>query len=322
MRFFKIMIVASMAMLFASDNLSSQVIVEDQSPTATGSSASETSGVVSQDWRVTHQQRVKTNQQIAHDLRQSSDLSQPKHIQAILIKAARQLPSTSFHREQMKTIAAKLSSAGEKPSLDDAMSRIGQIAADLAFKPTLETELPQDFPAPTPVGEIEIKFYPAYRMVRTEVDGHAGEQNDRAAFLRLFNHIEKNEIAMTSPVEMIYESTESGFEERSMAFLFPNQQTGKPEELGDVEVTDAAPAKVIAMGVRGRPDHEKVKQVADQLVARSLKYAAGFELASSVRLMAYNGPSVPEKDQFYEIQIKLTKKLKKVIFVGQSEPRQ
>jgi len=44
----------------------------------------------------------------------------------------------------------------------------------LAFEPVMEAPLPKGFPKWTPVGEIRIKHYPAYRSARTTTD--AGEE--------------------------------------------------------------------------------------------------------------------------------------------------
>lgn len=66
----------------------------------------------------------------------------------------------------------------------------------LTFKPKVEAPVPAGFPAPTPVGVVEIKKLPVYRMAKVYNSG--GGNN----FFTLFNHIKKNNIEMTAPVEM------------------------------------------------------------------------------------------------------------------------
>ena len=59
-----------------------------------------------------------------------------------------------------------------------------------------EAPLPDGFPTYTPVGEIEVKRYPAYRKAET---------TGGVAFWTLFQHIKTAGISMTAPVEMTYE---------------------------------------------------------------------------------------------------------------------
>ena len=59
---------------------------------------------------------------------------------------------------------------------------------DAEFKPIKEAELPKGFPAYTPVGTIEVKQYPAARLVQAKSGGDSG-------FWKLFLHINRT----TSP---------------------------------------------------------------------------------------------------------------------------
>jgi len=61
-----------------------------------------------------------------------------------------------------------------------------------------EAKLPVGFPAPGPVGEVIVKTYPAHRLARVRAE----RNNDNGMFMQLFRHIERQEIAMTAPVEM------------------------------------------------------------------------------------------------------------------------
>ena len=60
-----------------------------------------------------------------------------------------------------------------------------------------EAKLPEGFPQPGPVGSVIVKEYPAYRLARTRAGG-----GDGGMFMRLFRHIERNDVKMTAPVEM------------------------------------------------------------------------------------------------------------------------
>ena len=63
-------------------------------------------------------------------------------------------------------------------------------AGDKQFRPTVEADMPEDFPSYTPVGKVRIKEYPAYR--KAEADASRGR-----AFWTLFSHIKQNGVAMT-----------------------------------------------------------------------------------------------------------------------------
>ena len=87
---------------------------------------------------------------------------------------------------------AALLRGGDGPAPETAVEERGfratmaEIASVLAFRPLIEAELPRGFPPPTPVGELELKQYPAYRMAQTD----SASGND---FWTLFQHI-KNHI--------------------------------------------------------------------------------------------------------------------------------
>ena len=72
-----------------------------------------------------------------------------------------------------------------------------------------EAKLPQDFPPPGPVGQVVIKDYPPYRLARLRATeaGRSGSPNEM--LMPLFNHIKRNDIAMTAPVEIEYNAASS-----------------------------------------------------------------------------------------------------------------
>ncbi len=64
----------------------------------------------------------------------------------------------------------------------------------------IEAPLPVGYPSPTPPGCIELKTYPKVRRAQIESKATGGQNG----FWPLFSHIQKRQIAMTSPVEMDY----------------------------------------------------------------------------------------------------------------------
>ena len=86
------------------------------------------------------------------------------------------------------------------------------VASGEEFQPIKEAEMPKGFPGYTPVGQIEVKQYPAYRKAST---------SGMAEFWTLFAHIKQNSVTMTAPVEMDYGDPRSGKNaEHSMSFLY------------------------------------------------------------------------------------------------------
>jgi len=175
---------------------------------------------------------------------------------------------------------------------------LAEVEGDLRFEPYIEAELPVGFPAPTPVGEIEVKAYPVYRMARTDMSG--------GAFWKLFNHIKKNEIAMTAPVEMTWTSTEEGMREVDMAFLYGNVDLGPVGSDGAVEVVDAEPGLVVSLGCRGEATRTAVNAAYDELLAW-LALQGELEITGPMRGMAYNSPMVPRSRKYFEVQVPVTR---------------
>jgi hypothetical protein len=181
---------------------------------------------------------------------------------------------------------AHLSVAGPRtPSTED----------DAEFKPIMESELPEGFPGYTPVGQVQIKQYPAYRRATS-----AGP----TAFWSLFSHIKRNDIAMTAPVEMTYEADSPGpAEERSMSFLYGNASLGRPGKSGRVQVADVPSMTVVSIGVRGGRTASSVDEARKHLKAWLRDASDRYASNGPVRVMAYNSPFVPRHKQFFEVQI-------------------
>jgi len=161
-----------------------------------------------------------------------------------------------------------------------------------------EADLPKGFPAPGTVGEVVIKTYPAHRLARATV----GKDSDNAMFMKLFNHIKRNDIAMTSPVQM-----EGNGE--SMAFLYATPDLGTPgADPKDpvVVVEDVPETTVVSVGLRGsysKATAEKgIKQLREWLATHPEWKEAG-----PPRTLGYNSPFVPSFLKYSEVQIPLTR---------------
>lgn len=170
--------------------------------------------------------------------------------------------------------------------------------SDGEFKPIMEAELPAGFPDYTPVGRIEVKRYPDYRMARAEGGN---------SFWTLFTHIKRNKIEMTAPVQLDYGSpTSTSPRESAMAFLYGDPDLGSTGKEGRVNVVDVSAQDVVSVGVRGTRTREKVAAAKQQLT-RWLERSKIYTADGDLRVMAYNSPFIPRDRQFFEVQIPVRK---------------
>ncbi|MGA1223830.1 MAG: hypothetical protein ACO31E_04590, partial [Phycisphaerales bacterium] len=125
----------------------------------------------------------------------------------------------------------------------DTDASIEIIDGEFRYGPSrIESPLPAGYPEPTPPGAIDLKRYPAVRRAEYVSDGSPG-WGMNMGFFPLFNHIKRNDIAMTSPVEMDYRDMfdpESGKQSAkesmswTMSFLYRQREQG-PEGLSLVD---------------------------------------------------------------------------------------
>ena len=173
-----------------------------------------------------------------------------------------------------------------------------------------EATLPERFPAPGPVNEVIVKTYPAHRLARVRADG-----GSNGMFMKLFKHIERNEIAMTAPVEMSWQSAAPGKagesvpavgkEPVAMAFLYGRPSIGAagadPED-PRVVVEDIPEIKVVSIGLRG--NYEKATFDRGAKVLQSwLAIHPEWRAVGDLRSLAYNSPFVPGLAKYSEVQI-------------------
>jgi len=159
-----------------------------------------------------------------------------------------------------------------------------------------EAELPRGFPAPGPSGKVIKKAYPAYRAARTDTSGA------NIGFWTLFRHIKKNEIAMTTPVEMtMAESDQGSLEMSQMAFLYGKPDMGESGPDGrSVKVVDAPAMNVLSIAWRGPRSSARIAEHKNLLLAEARKQGLK---GSTFRVLGYNSPSVPRKDRTHELQL-------------------
>jgi len=163
-----------------------------------------------------------------------------------------------------------------------------------------ESPLPKGWPEPGPYNQVTRKNYPAYRAAITASSAPNG------GFMRLFKHIKRNNIPMTSPVEMKLdtEDTKSAKMEE-MAFLYQSPEVGKTGADGEnIEVKDMPALSVISYTWQGGRDNTAVAKaralIDAELTKQNLK-AAGY------RLFGYNSPFISRSKQTYELQAVITK---------------
>jgi len=179
----------------------------------------------------------------------------------------------------------------------------GAAADEKPPKPMIigEAQLPAGFPAPGPVGTVIVKEYPAYRLARTR--GGAG---DGGMFMKLFRHIERNDVKMTAPVEMTM-SGDAGEAGRAgaMAFLYASPEIGAagPDPAdADVVVEDVPALTVASVGIRGGYGPGTFT-AGEQRVRDWLGGHPEWQAAGPPRAMAYNSPFVPGMLKYAEVQI-------------------
>ncbi len=168
----------------------------------------------------------------------------------------------------------------------------------------IDTPLPEGYPAPTPPGAIDIKTYPLVR--RAEISGSGGRSN--SGFMPLFRHIQRNQIAMTSPVEMDYETgeaTTARTDRWTMSFLYRTQElggTGTDPHDQRITVRDIEPVTVVSLGGRGSYANSRIESDLNTLTAW-LAENPDWLPAGPPRALLYNGPSWTPWANWLEVHI-------------------
>jgi hypothetical protein len=182
----------------------------------------------------------------------------------------------------------------------------------------VEAPLPEGYPAPTPPGMIELKTYPSVRRAEYSASGSTNFGMN-VGFWPLFNHIKDRNIAMTSPVEMDYrpdgeraplDPMKDTGGSWTMSFLYRTTDLGPTGEDGRVKVVDNPELTVIAIGMRGGYGMGTVNAGLEELS----KWFAGqseWEPAGEPRGLNYNGPQVPQRRKWSEVQVPVRRAARK-----------
>ncbi|MGD1917037.1 MAG: heme-binding protein [Phycisphaerales bacterium] len=194
--------------------------------------------------------------------------------------------------------------------------------------------LPKGYPRPTPAGAMEVKHYPSVRRAEITVEA-SPRWGMNMAFFPLFRHIKDREIAMTAPVEadlpmmarnaatQLEDGDASDIESRTgemtVSFLYRTSElgpTGDAEE--NVRVIDTKPVTVVALGIRGTMNNDRIEREIEKLygwIADQGDTNAGpdgeqasgrWSADGDPRILGYNGPDVPRRDQWWEVQLPIT----------------
>ncbi len=208
-------------------------------------------------------------------------------------------PHNMLIQQQASALLDIISNTNRQQRIANEIEKAYQeIQGILNFEITREgSDLANGFPEPGPLGEIQIKEYPKYRMAVAEKGWF-----QFSTFYTLFNHIQNNDIAMTIPVEMKYEEQPNDVDNVDMGFIYENPDTGKPQKDGSVVVRDFPPIKVVTVGLKGSRNDSDIHSAAKTLKQWLNVIHPEYEIAGKLRVMAYNSPRIPREKNYYEVQ--------------------
>jgi hypothetical protein len=171
-----------------------------------------------------------------------------------------------------------------------------------------DAPLPEGFPDATKPGQIEVKKYPAYRSAITKGEGMTSGSGDMM-FFWLFNHIQKNEVAMTAPVINTYQTPGMATDpakrgDQTMEFLYATPTLGQlGKGTGPVEVVDHPAQEFVCLGLQGEMAPDRMAESVRQLEAWLEEHKAEFKAAGPPRRLGYHGPMTPVARRLWEVQI-------------------
>ncbi|MFN3167917.1 MAG: heme-binding protein [Phycisphaeraceae bacterium] len=164
-----------------------------------------------------------------------------------------------------------------------------------------EAPRPEGWPDLTPIDEVEVKQYPAYRAAQVTA-GDTSQASDSAMFSPLFNHIKREDIAMTAPVAMTYE----GDKPKSMAFLYRSTEqgsTGTDDADPRVAVQDVPGQLMASLGVRGRYTQARFDEAVQTLNAWLAERDEQWRAVGEPRYLGYNSPFIFGFLRYGEVQV-------------------
>jgi len=257
--------------------------------------------------------RYKANSVPGAAVEQLSDLVDDANISIDLLRttvgdAIKLIPPDWSAHARLTTALEESARAGSDP-LVVLRPVVIRVARDLAFRPVNEAETPAGWPPYTPPGEVELKQYPLYRMAIVD---ESSKLPPRAFFFTLFGHIQKNEIAMTAPVEMEMNRENSATEMQSMAFLYREATIGNLGTDGSVKVIDVQPYLAVTVGIRGESNRAGLTEanalLEYWLTENADRYEKVDEAGGASRYLGYNGPGTPAASKYFELQVRVRRK--------------
>ena len=198
--------------------------------------------------------------------------------------------------------------AEAQADIDGLRDDLSRVIESLTFRPWLEASVPEGFPEFTPVHHIEVKTLPNYRMARASMPS-TQRRGENGAFWKLFNHIKRNDIAMTAPVQMDYTSSGEDAEVASMAFLYGSRKIGEPgKDSADngVETVDIPTQDVLSIGVRGRMTPASLER-GHQALLEWQNDQVDYRPSGPLCRLGYNSPFISADRAFFELQIPVEK---------------
>ncbi len=159
-------------------------------------------------------------------------------------------------------------------------------------------ETPAGWPESSPVGEVALREYPTYRQAEVTRSPEAAGDGQDDLFMELFRHIDRNEIAMTAPVEMVYDEGQM----ESMAFVYRDLTVGEPGADGTVAVRDVAPELFASTGVRGGYNDANFRAGRERVEAWLAEHADEYTRTGPYRYLGYNGPFTLPFLRYGEVQ--------------------
>jgi hypothetical protein len=155
--------------------------------------------------------------------------------------------------------------------------------------------------AKTPSNKIEIKSIPSSKTLVTEKEGYYFNDAN-GLFMRLFNYIKNNDVAMTTPVEARMNNASMLF------YVGSNDEMKSLEDQKEVQVVIAPERKVASLGMKGSYTEKNFKKAEKRLkewLDGQTEYAAKGEAYG----VFWNGPFMPGFLKHFEVHIPVEKKL-------------
>ncbi|MEM8868673.1 MAG: heme-binding protein [Verrucomicrobiota bacterium] len=147
----------------------------------------------------------------------------------------------------------------------------------------------------TEVGRIEIKTLPAAIIIASTSDSGYFDSNN-GLFMPLFRYIQRNDIAMTTPVEAAIQPGEMYF------YITAHAAADTLSSTEQIDLQELPERRVASIGARGsynRCNFESAKATLNQWLAEQENYKA----AGPARGAFWNGPMTPGLFKRFEVHI-------------------